>query len=90
MDEREKELEELVQIISYSLGDVTDWAKTIQDRGYTKKHSSVEKLKEHIDDGIDLYDTMKGDTDFNRGMIAGRIASWIDVRDKIKELEDGT
>jgi len=62
----------------------------IKKNNYTKKHFPVEKLKEHIDDGIDLYDTMKGDTDFNRGMIAGRIASWIDVRDKIKELEDGT
>jgi len=45
MTKREKELEELVQIISSSLGDVTDWAKTIQDRGYTKKHFPVEELE---------------------------------------------
>jgi len=48
MDKKEKELEELVQIISSSLGDVTDWAKTIQDRGYTKKHFPVEELKEEL------------------------------------------
>jgi len=88
---KDKELEELTEIVKIG----REFKKShkgiavrIQLNGYTKKHFPVEKLREHIDDGIDFYDTMKGDTDFNRGMIAGRIASWIDVRDKIKELKE--
>jgi len=84
MTEREKEVEELKEIIfgiilKAPIREIPleKIAKTIQEKGYTKKHFPVEKLKEWLNGLIRPYEPYCTNQCKD------------EIFDKIKELEDG-